>query len=156
MGAAALQGCRTRGYSAPYRISFRAMLQRSLPEARYSDGVLAHIILWSNNGIILFLHIASRENAMLHTPSSKSEGLMRKAYSRLSSVCLLERHLSGWLFWSSIFGISLISHYSMHSQTAGHKGIKKSWILIFHFYHIHSSPWQQDDFFLFIKDNWEN
>ena len=151
-----LQGYRTRLYSERYQISFGSLLWRSLLEARYSDGVLAHVIPWSNNGIKLFLHTHVPWECHVTHSFQKSEGLMRKAYSQFSAVWPLERHLSGWLFWSSVFGMSLISHYSTHLQTAGHKGIKKRWILIFHVYHVCSSPWQQDDFFLFIKDNWEN
>lgn len=137
--------------------SFCPLLQRSLPEARFSDGVLVLTMPRSNNCIILFLHTPLPwENTRLDSPSSKSEGLIKKAHSQPSPVCLLEKHLSGWLLWPSISSLSPISQHSTRPQTAGHKGRKKSWILIFHVYHVHSSPQQLNNFFLFIKDNWEN
>lgn len=60
----------------------------------------------------------SYKNAVLHAPSSKSKGLARKVHSFLALPGLLPYEM-------------LSSCYSTHSQTAGHKGIKKNWILIF-------------------------
>lgn len=58
--ACTLKPCKDEGpggYSVKYHTSFRPLLERILPEARYSGEVLALTMPWSNNGISPFLHI---------------------------------------------------------------------------------------------------